>query len=593
MLAIDQMRSFSLTIIDRYKLDIGILLLYLALTVVFTFPLFLHLSTFTPLGDGSGDQFQSIWNLWWFKTALIELQTNFLYTNYIYYPQGTNLVYQPSIFLGAVWLPIVFFLDTPQGLVFSHNLILILTFVLTGFGMYLLIKHLTAHPLAAFLGGLLFTFCSYRLWHMNHLNLLSTQWIPLYVLCLLKSLKGKPLGNLLGAGLFFILTFLSSLTYALFLGLFTLLYSLYLLIRSPKQLFDKRFIRSALIALICVVAVLAPVLYSLWSTQVDWEPSPEEIVRASANPVGYFLPTKETSLLGGFFLPSYLDYRGIPGNETFLGWVLIFFVFYTWIKTPRHKAKFWFFSGLFFFVLSLGPALQVFGRSYHFSWLPYTILYNCLPILKLGRTPCRFSIMVTLCLIVFSGYGLARIFHYPPVRSARASELATFLRSFLTRRGMPLLVAVLIILEFIVFPTIMIKINIPECYHQMKNAEQNCALLELPTAGKGYSLMFNVRMYYQTCHSKKVVNGYLPRPSRGSRDFLENVLSNDYTAVPGEVRLSIDTTALARNNVKYVIVHEAEQPSQAICRRLGTSIFDLGCIVIEEKSSGIKIYRLF
>jgi len=155
------------------------------------------------------------------------------------------------------------------------------------------------------------------------------------------------------------------------------------------------------------------------------------------------------------------------------------------------------------------------------------------------------------------------------------------------------LVAVLIVLEFVVFPTTMIKINIPECYHQMKTTERNWAVLELPAASKGYSLMSNVRMYYQTYHAKKVVNGYLSRPSRGSGDFLKNVLLSDYTAVPGEVCISIDTAALVRNNVKYVIVHEAEQPSQAIYRPLGTGIFDVGCIIMEERSSGIKVYRLF
>ena len=258
--------------------------------------------------------------LWWsFKTSLLELKTDFLQTDFMYYPQGTSLTYHTSVLLGLLALPFQYLSETPESLIISHNLLMFFTFVLSGFGMYLLIRRLVKDPLTAFICGLLFAFCPYRLWHMNHLNLLSTQWIPFYMLYLVESVDGNSLKHSLWAGVFFILTFLSSLTYASFLALLTLFYLVYLLLRSRKLLFDRKVPRNLLVALLLVCVVLSPFLYSLYSTRIDWAPSGQILVRTSANLLGYILPVKEQSLWGSHFLPSLFSYHGIAGGQIFLG----------------------------------------------------------------------------------------------------------------------------------------------------------------------------------------------------------------------------------------------------------------------------------
>lgn len=579
--------------LQRHRLNITVIFLYLLFTLIFTFPLFLHISTSTPFADGSGDQFQSMWTLWWFKTALLKLQTNFLYTNFMYYPHGTSLVYHVSVFLGLLALPFQYLFDTPSNLIVSHNVILIFTFVFSAFGGYLLTKYLIKDRVTAFICGLLFAFCPYRLWHLNHLNLLSTEWIPFYILFLIKSVDDKSFKNFLWAGIFFVLTFLSSLTYALFLALFTSFYLLYLLVKSRDQLFDKTVLRNSFVAVLAVITVLSPLLYSLWSSRIGWAPTEEVMIRAGANLLGYFMPVKETSLLGHYFLPSRLDYHGISGGEVFLGYVLLFFMVYTWIRLPRERVKFWFLSSLAFMVLSLGQAIQIYDHSYHFKWLPYGVLHTYVPLFHMGRTPCRFSVMVTVCLIIFSSYGLMRFFRDSATQTASLSDVKNFFRDFLVRKGMPVVIVMLVCLEFIVFPTTLIKVEIPECYTKIKNAQEDCAILELPVACSGYSLMCNVRMFYQTFHGKRVVNGYLSRPSYRGKDFLSEILSEEAETVPGKVRFGVNTAKLAKSNVKYVVVHETEDPRQAIYRPLGEKIQDMGCVVMEEDSSRIKIVQLF
>ena len=534
-----------------------------------------------------------MWSWWSFKTSLLELKTSFLHTDFMYYPQGTSLVYHPSVFLSPAALPFQYLFETPKNLIISHNLLMMFSFVLSGFGMYLLVKHLTKDPVVGFISGLLFAFCPYRLCHMSHMNLLSTQWIPFYVLYLVESVDRKALRPSLLASVFFILTFLSSLTYASFLALFTVFYLLYILIRSRERLFDMKVIRNLSIALLVVCMVLSPLLYSLYSTRIDWAASGQSMIGTGANLLGYFVPVKERSLLGAHFLPSQFKYRGAAGGEVFLGYLLLFLAGYTWVRRPPRNARFWFFSSVAFLLLSLGQAIHVYNQSLHFKWLPYGILRACIPAFQVGRTPCRFSIMVMLSLIVFSSYGMARIFNQSGTKTVDLSKLTNFFRRFLIRRGIPLMMVGLVCLEFIVLPTKLIKVHIPECYDRIRSEPGDFAIIELPHACVGTSLMCNVRMLYQTYHGKRVVNGYLARPSYYSKDFLNQVVSEQERTETGEVHYTYDTDRLAASNVKFAVKHETELPWKSVSEPPSRKMRAFRCAVIDERPSTIEVVELF
>ncbi len=49
--------------------------LYIALTVLATYPLAWHFGTHH-VGEDGGDARVYLWNLWWVETALVELHTN-------------------------------------------------------------------------------------------------------------------------------------------------------------------------------------------------------------------------------------------------------------------------------------------------------------------------------------------------------------------------------------------------------------------------------------------------------------------------------------------------------------------------------------
>jgi hypothetical protein len=193
--------------------------------------------------------------------------------------------------------------------------------------------------------------------------------------------------------------------------------------------------------------------------------------------------------------------------------------------------------------------------------------------------------MVTLCLIIFSSYGLARFFNLLHTPNKNLSDLKNFFKGFLVRKGMPLVVVTLVCLEFIALPTILIRVEVPGCYRKIKEMQGDFAILELPASFFGHGLMGNLYMFYQTVHGKKIVNGYLSRPSYYSRDFLKEILPKEYATLDSEFK-----NKLAKNNVKYFTVHELfNRPYELL------KIEDKNCytVTVKEQSSDIKFFQTF
>ena len=108
---------------------------YAALAVALTLPLALHFDTHVP-GNG-GDDPALVWNLWWLKHAIFDLGTSPLYTDYIFYPLGINLVAFTSTFLnGILALPIQF----AFGVIVANNVVIFFALIVGGYGAFLLAR---------------------------------------------------------------------------------------------------------------------------------------------------------------------------------------------------------------------------------------------------------------------------------------------------------------------------------------------------------------------------------------------------------------------------------------------------------------------
>jgi len=139
-----------------------VLAVYVLLALILTYPLILQIGTHVP-GDGRDDP-ALVWNLWWVRYALTDLHTNPLTCSYMFYPLGVNLTfYTLTILNGMLSIPV----QMAANLVAASNINLLASFVIAGFGMYLLALDVAARgrrgsrqalTAAAFLAGLVFAF---------------------------------------------------------------------------------------------------------------------------------------------------------------------------------------------------------------------------------------------------------------------------------------------------------------------------------------------------------------------------------------------------------------------------------------------------
>ena len=167
--------------VSRFR-RLYILIAYLVLALVLMYPLVTQFADHVPgTVTWSMDEYGYVWNNWWFKHAVFNLETNPFQTNYLLYPIGTSLVlYTFTLLRVLLGLPIQF----AFGLIPASNAELLFAFVMSGYGTYLLVRCLLRHSelritnyeFPAFIAGALFAFSSNRFVYasLGHYNVVAT-----------------------------------------------------------------------------------------------------------------------------------------------------------------------------------------------------------------------------------------------------------------------------------------------------------------------------------------------------------------------------------------------------------------------------------
>ncbi len=318
------MSSITLTTVDRKtrrRTLVWVTLYFGVMAVLMTWPLALKMGN--QMVGQMGDNIYFVWMIGWMKKALFQLHANPFNVWFLNYPQGWNMAYT-EITPAQLALAMPFsFLGGP---VFAYNMALLLTFALSGVGMYLWVRRLTGRVDAALIAGTLFAFGPYRFAHflIGHLNLAGTQWFPFYFMGLFELLGVAGQGGLLSnhltehsqserrsvwklavlTGISLGLIGLTSQYYlymALLISAFLAVISLVFLNR--QRLRERAFWRQVLIAGVVaaplVAAAIAP--YVLLNQQGGLPDRNLGIVRMySASPTDFFLPSTDHFLWGGW-----------------------------------------------------------------------------------------------------------------------------------------------------------------------------------------------------------------------------------------------------------------------------------------------------
>ncbi len=153
------------------------LAVFLLLAVAWTWPLGIHLSR---VPNDPGDPVLNTWILWW-NTQAVPF-TERWWDPPIFYPLKGALALSEHLFGIALFTtPMQWAGIDPLA---SYGIAFILSFALSGFFAFLLTRRLTGSTLAAACGGLAFGFAPYRASQLAHLQMLTSQWMPLALLAM-------------------------------------------------------------------------------------------------------------------------------------------------------------------------------------------------------------------------------------------------------------------------------------------------------------------------------------------------------------------------------------------------------------------------
>jgi hypothetical protein len=551
------------------------------LTIGLTWPIAAKLFTEIP---GGGDAWHNVWNLWWAKQAVVSGQWNVYHTDLLYFPEGVNLYFHTlALTAGIMSLPIQLI---GFNLLASYNLVVLSSFVLAGYGTFLLCHYLLTISNfkfqisngAAFVGGIVFAFAPYHFAHMfGHLNLTMVQWIPFYVLLLLKAMdaakvqgprskvqspdqsslipQSEVTGPLTikrqnfgpwtldlglryaaGAGALLAVNAYTDLLYAIFLALLTGMLLLWrVILPSERRSFreagvgwQEGGVRLA-VGIAAFLVLSAPMLIpALAEARKGYaQQSVDEAIVYSSDAILAFTPSELHPIWGNEVarqvsqMGQYLPYKNSSERTVFLGYTVLALSGYALWKLRRNRSvRFWAFAAAATWVLSLGPILQVFGRTRVPIFggtfpMPYALLQQ-LPLLNIMRTPGRLTVLTMLALAILAAFGVHRIMaaladrqqgainHAPTPHLSRSTFLSTLRtpQSALLTLG----ISALIIFEFLAapFPTVPPGWSLP-FYDKVAAEPGRFALLNLPLRNLGDYMAF------QTRHGKPIIGGFLAR----------------------------------------------------------------------------------
>jgi hypothetical protein len=195
---------------------------YAVATIVMTWPLAPQLMHGVP--SDFGDPLLNCWILAWNADHFLKALTGDVgalrglwHTN-IFFPEPYTLAY--SELLIAQSLQILPIYAVTGNIVLCYNLLFLSTFFLSAVGMFLLVRAMVGDWRVAFVAGLMFGFLPYRSAQASHLQVMSTQWMPLALLGFHRAVATLRLRPLAGGTLALVTQSLSCGYFLVFFSLF-------------------------------------------------------------------------------------------------------------------------------------------------------------------------------------------------------------------------------------------------------------------------------------------------------------------------------------------------------------------------------------
>jgi hypothetical protein len=482
------------------------------------------------------DPYFSVWRLGHVAHALTRWPVD-LFDGNIFFPEKNTLAYSDAVLLEGVVAAPLLWLGLSPSLV--YNLVLLLGFVGSGVGMFILARHLTGSVAPSLVATTVYTALPYRIEHLMHLEMQWAMFIPLALWAVHRTMESGRWRHGLLVGLFLWLQFLSCVYYGVFLSLTLVLFVLLLLtLKGHANVirFGPPLVAGAVIAIVLTLPYAIP--YAAAAQTLGRRPL-DEIARYSALPVSY-LATSSLNRFWGWTAELW----GAPELRLFPGLIAVMLSMGAFLHPRRRLVALYVVTALIVVQLSFGVN----------GWL-YSVLLGHIAALQGFRALARFGIFVGCALAVLAALGvqavLARTSWSPRVRAAFvAASIAAMLVEY-SNRSIPLSFGV--------------EGRPAEVYQALKTARPG-AIIEFPLPDfanlPGWDPYFQA---WAVWHWRPMLNGY------------SGFYSPHYVRAVSDLKSFPDETSaetLRRLGIRYVIIHRGfyeEADYTALAVKLATT----------------------
>lgn len=456
-----------------------------------TWPVAPHIATYVA-GEG-GDPWQTLWRF----EEKARGGSALFYQDV--FGQGEPRLANLSVW---PWMPLYMMLGQP----IAYNSIWLLSFVLSGYAMYLLVHCLTASQkrdhasrgtryavlenAPAFLAGLYYMFLPYHAAHaLGHFGAMQTQWLPFIILVALMWWRRPTIAKTVLLGILVTIQAWTEHHYLLWLIIFAVFTALFyrrelvqqLRLKTQNSKYKIQTLILAIIVFLGVVLPYVPTARLALSKNTPLELGQQQLIRFSADVFSFVTPASFHPLWGkpvdSVFASNFTG--NVVEATQYLGIVTLLLLTFFHRSIPQRTKLFWGSTALLFAIIALGPRLHLFGTVTGIP-LPYALV-DSLPGIASIRAVARAGVMTGLAVAVLLGY---------------------VLHKELRRREVAAVVAMIILVGFLFIPMPTQSARLSAAYQTLAK-HSGKTVIEIPAATNYVAA--SRALYASQLHGKEVV----------------------------------------------------------------------------------------
>jgi len=418
------------------------------------------------------------------------------------------------------------------GRIVGYNILFFVSFILSGFGAYLLAFYFTKNKPASLIAGIVFAFSPFHIHNSLSTNVgtMHQEWLPFFALYLFKFFEDLSFKNFSLAAMFLFLIGLTEHQLLAFTAIFILFFFVYKLIIEPKAYLRPKFwiyTGVSIVVLSVVFFVMFRSLLAIAGSENNYlDAGLKSAVNHSNDSLSIFIPPNFHSFWPGTFqnIRKQFERQADSNFSVYAGYSVLILSLVAIFgakamkkeKIPTRGIFFWLAVAVGFYILSWGPYLHFKGALDPPVKMPYWLVYQYLPFYKNIRTVGRLFAWSMLGFSVLAAWGIAflrvrlqkRIQNskFKIQNSGSDGKLESSWPTDKKTKSLYALFGLVIILEFLAVPFKTDSLRHSPFYEKLGGDKEQYNVLEVPGST---SYNFASRdLVWKSIHRKPTINGY-------------------------------------------------------------------------------------